>query len=66
MRSLRNRDSGLRMDKKKIRLLAEKLGKETLAEWLGVSVRTVQGWMNGRGPNPSAIISLKALYVKFK
>jgi putative transcriptional regulator len=45
------------MDKKKIRRMRLKmnLSQEQLAGFLGVSVRTLQGWENGRKPNPAAV-----------
>lgn len=47
------------MDKKKIRALAAKVGKGELANLLGVSPRTLQGWLNGRSPSGAAIAMLR-------
>lgn len=51
------------MDKKKIRELRQKnnLSQIQFAVKLGVSVRTVQGWENGRCPSNIALHQLNQL-----
>ena len=54
------------MKPKEIRALRIKLGllQRELADQLGVSTRTVQGWENGRKPHGSAIKLMRDLEEK--
>ncbi len=51
------------MSAKRLKEIMEKLGlnKSALAELLGVSVRTVEGWQAGRSPSRVAIRVLEGM-----